>query len=124
MEKISIKIDDDLLSKMKDRMAKKGSQNLSQCARELIELALRIEEMAGQAEDENTDAKDISPVLLELLKTHLTWSLETRFLMQFLLKNSREMDAENATSFMATAREKASEAVQALMISSKTACSE
>lgn len=124
MEKISIKINDDLLNKMKERMDKNGSQNLSQCARELIELALRIEAMADQSEDKNTDENDISPVLLELLKTHLTWSLETRFLMQFLLKNFSEMEANNATSFIATAREKASEAVQVLIDNSKTACSD
>ena len=48
MEQITVKFEDAIFEKIKIRMEKNGCKTLSQCARELVELALRIEEAAAK----------------------------------------------------------------------------
>ena len=65
MEKITIKIEDDLFKKMNERMEQKACKTLSQCARELIELGLKIEEVASLQEGINSE-NEIPPLLLDM----------------------------------------------------------
>src|SRR5687768_9804865 len=114
MEQITIKIDGVLLEQMKDRMTKKECKTLSQCARELMELALRIEKAASSQEGEN-DANALSPALMDLFKTNMMWLLETRFLVRFLVENKKDIDAEPLGEFMKKAKERAVSHIGELM---------
>jgi hypothetical protein len=110
MDKLSIKIDDVLLEKMNSRMEKKGCKTLSQCARELIELGLKIEEAADLQRDKN-GGEEIHPLLLDILKTNMTWTLETMFLVRFLVDKEKGEDSD----YMKKAKEQALTSVVDLM---------
>ena len=105
MEKITIKLDDTLFKKMQGRIEKKGCETMSQCARELIDLGLRIEEAAASQGDKEGEA--IHPLLLEMLKNSMIWSLETRLLVRFLVEKKSDNDAGEMTDFMKKAKERA-----------------
>jgi hypothetical protein len=114
MEQITIKIDGETLERMKARMAKNGCKTLSQCARELIDLGLRVEEAASSQEG-GDDANDLSPALTELVKTNMTWLLETRFLVRFLVENLKDIEPGNSRDFIEKAKERAVVAVDDLI---------
>src|SRR5438105_3166253 len=102
MEKITIKIDDELFKKMNARMEKTDCKSISQCARELIDLGLKIEEAASLQEGENTD-HGIDPMLLEILKNNLIWSMETRLLVRLLVDKNVDSDAGQTMDLIKTA---------------------
>ena len=106
MEKITIKIEDELFKKMNDRMIKTGCKSISQCARELIDLGLKIEEAAALQESESAD-DTIDPLLLEILKNNLIWSLETRFLVRFLVEKKADAEPGQMNDLVKKAKEKA-----------------
>jgi hypothetical protein len=116
MEQITLKLDDSTLEKMRARMAIKECKTLSQCARELIDLALKIEETAACNKG---DSDEID--MMELLKNNLIWSLETRFLIRFLLQHSQQIDTEKTSEFMTIAKTRATEAVDEILNYKKSA---
>lgn len=120
MEPITIKLDSEFIEKLKARMVKKGCKTLSQCARELMDLAMRIED-AAQSDDAVNDDNGLSPELMELFKTNLIWSLETRFMLRFLLENWKGMESVNTTFFMEKAKERAANAVHEMFVNTKIA---
>jgi len=114
MEKITIKINDELFKKMNTRMEKTDCKSISQCARELIDLGLKIEEAASLQEGEKAE-HGIDPMLLEILKNSLIWSLETRLLVRFLVDNNMDSDASKTSDLMKKAKDKAIEHVNEFM---------
>lgn len=72
MEQITMKVDDAVFEKIKARMEKNGCKTLAQCARELLELGLRIEEAAANQEA-GSDENDVLGTLLNLTKTNTQW---------------------------------------------------
>lgn len=115
MEQITIKIDEVIIEKMQQRMSRNGCKTFSQCARELIELALRIEE-ASLSESPKNDKENELEALLKLLKTNLTWSLENRFLLRFLIKNDKEINSNEGTLYMTKAKERADVYVKEMLL--------
>ncbi len=118
MEQITVKFEDAIFEKIKIRMEKNGCKTLSQCARELVELALRIEEAAakqGAGDGEN----DVFLTLINLLKTNMIWSLETRFFVKFLMENWNQLELTQLGLFMEKAKERAAAVVGDLLTESK-----
>src|SRR5579862_2585421 len=105
MEKITIKLDDVLFKKMRERIEKKGCGTMSQCARELIDLGLKIEEAAKSHEDKEDEF--IHPFLLQMLKNNMIWSLETRLLTRFLVEKKSENSSDEMIDFMKKAKDRA-----------------
>lgn len=114
MEQITMKVDDAFFEKIKIRMEKKGCKTLAQCTRELTELGMRVEEAADSQEEKN-DENDTTLALINLLKTNLTWSLETRFLMRFLLENWNNIESVQPNDFMEKAKQRATVVIDDLM---------
>ena len=108
------KIDDVILGKMKSRMAKNDGQTLSQCARELIELALKVEE-AASLQDGELDDNFIPPELMAVIKTNMEWVLETRFLTRFLVEKMKTDDTNAPNNFMKDAQALAKSHIGGLM---------
>lgn len=114
MEQITMKIDDAIFEKVKARMEKNGCKTLAQCARELLELGLRIEEAAanqGTGDDEN----DVLSTLLNLTKSNTQWVLETRFFVKFLMENWNRTELSQLSLFMDKAKERAAVVVHELI---------
>jgi hypothetical protein len=114
MEKMTIKIDDTLFKKVKERMEKKGCKTLSQCGRELFELALKIEEAAA-LQDSSGASHDIPPLLLDILKLNLTWVLETRFLLKYWMVNEENSEASSMAGVLQDAKKKTANDVTDLL---------
>lgn len=117
MKKITIKLDDTLFKKMQDRIEANGCESMSQCARELIDLGLRIEEVAASQGDNENDA--IHPLLLEMLKNSMIWLLETRLLVRFLVEKKSDNNADEMEDFMKKAKARAIVFVNELLQNSK-----
>ena len=117
MRKLTIKLDEDLFQKLSKRSNKKGDQMLSQSARELIQLGLRVEESTESIHNNNDEnaLEKLSFYLKNLLQTHMTWVLETKFLAQFLVENKCGEGANKSLEFMDKAKEKAKSYVNELM---------
>lgn len=114
MEQITMKVDVVIFEKIKARMVKKGFKNISPCARELLELGLRIEEAAANQETDN-DENDVLSMLLNLTKTNTRWVLETRFFVKFLMENGSRLDSSQLNLFIEQAKERAAIAVDELI---------
>lgn len=120
MEQITMKVDETFYEKIKIRMEKKGCKTIAQCTRELAELGMRIEEAAASQEGKN-DENDMSLALVNLLKTNLTWSLETRFIVRFLLENWNNLDSAKPCDFIEKAKQRATVVIEDLMKNKKNA---
>jgi hypothetical protein len=114
MEQITMKVDDAVFEKIKVRMEKNGCKTLAQCARELLELGLRIEEAAANQEA-GSDENDVLGILLNLTKTNTQWVLETRFFVKFLMENWNRMESSQLSLFMDKAKERAAVVVHELV---------
>lgn len=114
MEKFTIKLDKELLDKMNDRMIRKGCKSISQCARELIDLGMKIEEKADLYEGENVEF-DPNSVLLDMLKTNMVWALESRFLLRNLTLKSNDPASSSMSDLMKKVKERAENVVTDLM---------
>src|SRR5438477_11534454 len=106
MQKITVKVEDDVYKKVEARSVKNGCKTISQCARELIELGIKIEEAALLQEGENAH-NAIDPMLLEILKNSLIWSMETRLLVRLLVDKNVDSNAGQTMDLMKTAKDKA-----------------
>ena len=111
MKKITIKLDDVLFEKMNERLTKNGHKTISQCARELIDLGLRVEE-AASSQSEIKDEDELHSLLFRMLKTNMTWSAEARVLSRFLVEKAAE---EEGLEFMEKAKEAAAKHVEKLV---------
>ncbi len=114
MEQITMKVDDAVFEKIKARMEKNGCKTLAQCARELLELGLRIEEAAANQEA-GSDENDVLGTLLNLTKTNTQWVLETRFFVKFLMENWNRIESSQLSLFMDKAKERAAVVVHELV---------
>ncbi|RDI41134.1 hypothetical protein [Aquicella lusitana] len=114
MEQITMKVDDAVFEKIKARMEKNGCKTLAQCARELLELGLRIEEAAANQEA-GGDENDMLATLLNLTKTNTQWVLETRFFVKFLMENWNRMESSQLSLFMDKAKERAAVVVHEMV---------
>lgn len=106
MEQITMRIDGEIYEKIQVRMEKNKCKTLAQCARELIELGLKVEEAAA-AHDKDHREEDSLESLAHLLKTNLCWSLETRFLVKFFMENSQKFEKNELRIFVEKAKERA-----------------
>jgi hypothetical protein len=109
-----MKVDDAVYEKIKARMEKNGCKTLAQCARELLELGLRIEEAAANQEAGDNE-NDVLATLLNLTKTNTKWVLETRFFVKFLMENWNRLESSQLNLFMEKAKERAAIAVDELV---------
>jgi hypothetical protein len=106
MEQVTLRIDDMFLEKMKIRTEKNNCKTISQCARELMDLGMRVEEAAA-AQDENNVGADINPDLMDILKSSLTWLLEVRFLTKYIASHHQKNEQGERVNFIEKANEKA-----------------
>jgi len=119
-----MKVDDAIFEKIKLRMEKNGCKTLSQCARELLELGLRIEEAAAANQEAGSDDNDMLLTLFNLIKTNMTWVLETRFFVKFLMENWNRLESTQLNLFMEKARERATIVVGELINDKKKTSSQ
>lgn len=117
MERITVTFYEEIYEKIKNRANKKGNISIAQCVRELVELALKFEEMAEKS-DTNPKENDLVSMLSEiknLLKNDLNWSLETRFLLRFLIEIQPNLSREKQAEVLLKYKEHAQSFVSGLL---------
>ena len=117
MDRYTITFYEETSEKIKGRAQKKGISSIAQCIRELVELALKFEEMAEKSEG-SLQENDLVALLSEiknLLKNNLNWSLETRFLSRFLIENNPNVTKEKQTEVLQKFKERAQDLVNGML---------
>lgn len=117
MERTTITFYDETYQQLKIRAQKNGNQSIAHCVRELVELGLKIEKAASESED--SPAKNgFENMLFELktlLKSNLSWSLETRLLSRFLIENQPNIGKEKQAEVLEKYKESAQNYVNGLV---------
>ncbi len=109
MNKISIRFYNKTLQKLQENAAKKEIP-LAQYVRELVEVALRIEEISANINTKNeTDAPTDSQTLW---KNNLCWTLESLYLTRCLMNDLLPKVSEQ---YLTTAKQKAQSFVENLL---------
>lgn len=110
MSRVTITLSDDLFNKIDDIRQKKRLSSAAQCIRELIELALRIEEVSKNSAAAKDKASEELKAILEvkeLLKNNMIWSMEARFLSRALISNTPSLDRNQANEIFEKCKSKA-----------------
>jgi predicted CopG family antitoxin len=118
MERSTVTFYDEISEKIKRRAEKNGNQSFSQAIRELVELALKVEEAAEKSVDGTKEIDGLAKALSELKRLseiNMSWSLETRFLSRFLVDNQPNIDSEKKLEALKTYKEKAQQHVKGLI---------
>lgn len=117
MERITVTFYDEIHEKIKERTKIKGISSIAQCVRELVELALKFEEISEKSEGKNNESDLLSLLseLKNLLKNNLSWSLETRFLSRFLIENHPHIDKDKQAEVLQKFKERAQDLVNGLL---------
>lgn len=89
MIRTTITFYDEIYRKLEERKERKGLSSIAQCIRDLVDLALKIEEAAEQKSNQEDGLSDEMKALRELknlLKHDLNWSMESRLLSRYLVE--------------------------------------
>lgn len=96
MKRINVTFYDETYDKLEARRQDNGGKSIAHGVRELVDLGFRTEE-ALQKNDKESSKND-SEILIAMLKKNLTWALEARLLIRYLVENlsgtSREKQIE------------------------------
>jgi hypothetical protein len=117
MIRISITFYDEVHEKLKDG-ANKKNVSLAQHIRELVEIGSRVEESAAKKQD--GDAGELNKIdnlneLKSLWKNSLSWGLETRYLIRYLVENMSEKNKDVIADILKKSTDKADSFVSALL---------
>ena len=113
MKRINITLYDDMFNKIQDRIKNTGGKSIAHEIRELLDLALRIEE-AAKNNDEIEQQND-NEQILGMLKNSLVWSLETRLLTRHLVEKLASASGVNQSDILIKSKDKAIAYVDGLL---------
>ena len=116
MKRICITLYDEAYQKLEHRRQEKGTYSIAQCARELIDLGLKIEEVAQNPDKETPISDELKAIneIKSLLRNDLDWSLEARLLIRFLVENTPPRHPSVNADTLSTYKEKAQDFVNRL----------
>ncbi len=118
MKRITVTFKDDLIAQLEDRMKEKKLNSLSECVRELVVLALKIEDAAKQKSHANKQDNEELVLLKDvrnLLKNNLTWTMESRLLSRLLVENIPSLKKPEVANILEIYKEKAGAHVKGLL---------
>jgi hypothetical protein len=114
MKRINVTFFDEIFEKLEDRMQKNSSKSIAQSIRELVELGLKIEEAANNSNDKNSGADPLDSIV-NMLKSNLIWSLETRLLTRHLIEKNAVTLADDDKSILDVCKERAANYVMGML---------
>jgi len=109
MIRTTITFQDETYKKIEDRTMQKGMNSIAHCIRNMVDICFKIEEAALKSDEDESDT-DLLQAILELktlLKSNLNWSLETRFLVRFLVENQPSGSKEKKIEILEKYKESA-----------------
>lgn len=105
MPRLTISLTDEQFNKIKI-LAKNKSMSLSYYGSSLLDIGLRVEQAVLETQKHPTTPIDLNTSEC-IWKTLLTWELESRYLMRYLIKNGHYESTEQRNAFLREAKEKA-----------------
>ncbi len=117
MHRINVTFSNEIFEKVKLASEKKQI-SYGQYVRDLVEIGLKVEEAAAQSNNQNNlKSNEIESLgeLKILWKNNLSWLLETRYLIRYLIENSSTENREKQIEILDKAKEKALSFVQGLL---------
>lgn len=114
MARLTITLAETQLEKIK-ALAAQRSITLSHCSTHLIDLGLRVENASRQPKASTEGALASSPHIQppnRQWQKLLTWALESRYLMRYLIMRSFQEPVEQRNAFTKEAKQKASDRVE------------
>lgn len=117
MKRPSISLTEEMHQKLENRMEKNRIKSLSECVREMLDLAFRVEEAAEKSMEKEGQVDLISEVLVlkNLLKNNLIWSLQSKMLSQFLVEMNPATERFNKVTLLEDCKRKATDHVNTLV---------
>lgn len=109
MKQLCIRFDEKTFDDLSDN-AQKKALTLSEYVRRLVEIGLRVEMVASK-----NSGKTSEDETKELWQKELSWTLETRFLIRFLVEKLLTSDDKSNMQFMKEARIKAENYVSGML---------
>ncbi len=113
MARLTITLTDAQLEKIK-ALTEQRSMTLSHCSTHLIDLGLRVEDASRQPKALAEGALTSSPHIQQSNRQWqklLTWALESRYLIRYLITRSSQESVEQRRAFTVEAKQKASDRV-------------
>lgn len=115
MPRVSVTIPDETYKKIEDRAKIKGEQTISQCANELIELGLRVEEATEKNRENNNEELTLIDELRSIkmmLEHNMTWTVESRAYARFFMETMSNQPPEEKAELAKLFKEKAKESIK------------
>jgi hypothetical protein len=113
MKRINVTFYDETYDELEARMKRNGEKSLAPGIRELVDLGLKIEKAAR--ENSGGQQENYLEKIIELLKNHLTWLLETRLLTRYLVENLESSSKEKQAEILEKYKESAIHFVKGML---------
>lgn len=105
MKRINVTFYNETMELLEKRAEKTGGKSVAYQIRELVDLALKVEEAAQRNNGGDPDLNQIK--ILDFLKKIMVWGLETRLLARHLAENMSTVEDQNGGDILDKYREKA-----------------
>jgi len=106
MKRINVTFYDEIFEKLEVRTKEKRCGSIAQSVRELIDLALRIEETANNKNGDKSDSDGLS-FMVDIMKNNLKWSLEALLIIRQVSKQVSEVESDNPDEMLKQCKEQA-----------------
>lgn len=117
MQRVTISLPEDLLQELEENATVRG-MSLAKYLRELIEQNHQLseaKERKPRAINEAPATKLPAETDVDFLKYHLEWTLESRYLLRYLIDSLEQQSSEKRATVLSTATEKAQKLVAELL---------
>ena len=114
MARLTITLAETQLEKIKT-LAEQKSMTLSHCSPHLIDIGLRVEDASRQPRalaDDTLASSSHTPLPNKQWQKLLTWTLESRYLIRYLIMHSLQQSVEQRQAFVVEAKQKASTRIE------------
>ena len=113
MKRINVTFYDETIELLEKRAEENGGESVAHQIRELVDLALKVEEAARKNNGGDSDLNQI--MMLDFLKKIMVWGLETRLLARHVVGNLSEANDQAHGDILEKYSEKAQSFVEGMI---------
>ncbi len=122
MNRINVSFYDETYEKLEERRKVNEGKSIAHCIRELVDLGFKVEESAKK-NTEDHGKNDVVTMLTDLkkqMKNNLSWLLETRLLVRYIVENFPESEKAENVEILKKYKEKAVTHVEKMLLEEET----
>lgn len=113
MKRINVTFHNETMEKLEARAEKNGGKSIANDIRDLVDLALRIEESASQ--NDGVNFEESIKKLINLMKKELEWTLEIRLLARSIIERLPEDENQSTQELWKQCQSKAIDYVEGMI---------